>query len=107
MVTRGWLMCSLTVWMGYILKKKLKMIKENLKKWNKEIYGNTDVMIRLLVEEIKAVNIRDESRGLLEAEQSIQMENFAKWKFLKTNESTIFPSMWWHLKEWDANSSYF
>lgn len=41
--------------MGFMLKKKLKVLKPYPKMLDKETYGNIDVKIELLVEEIKVV----------------------------------------------------
>jgi hypothetical protein len=52
-------------WMGFILKEKLKGLKELLKVWSKEVYGTVDLQIRRLVEDIKYKDLISEEGGAL------------------------------------------
>lgn len=53
----------LSRFMGYILKEKLKVLKGALKRWNNEVYGDVDVKIQVLVEEISTVDLKSERGG--------------------------------------------
>lgn len=78
----------------------------DLKKWNEEIFGSVEFLIKLLVEEI---DLKRDARGLLVEEQALQRSNFEEmWKLLKSKESFALQrsSLHW-LKEGDANSACF
>jgi hypothetical protein len=55
-------------WMGYVLKEKLKRLKGALKKWNKEVYGNVDSKIAVLIDDIEELDLKGEVEGLSEDE---------------------------------------
>jgi hypothetical protein len=95
--------------MGFVLKEKLKGLKGVIKAWNKEVYGALDTKIRILVEDIKDVDVEGELVTLSEEEVSNRKKNFADlWHLLKSKESMIIQrSRAWWLKEGDANTSYF
>jgi hypothetical protein len=59
-------------WMGFILKEKLKGLKEFLKGWNKEVYGELDTKILMLVENIKLKDLLWEERGLSAADVEVR-----------------------------------
>lgn len=56
--------------MGFKLKEKLKRLKSTLKQWNKETYGDVDFKIKLLVDSIKALDLRGEQVGLSQEEMT-------------------------------------
>jgi hypothetical protein len=95
--------------MGFILKEKLKGLKEVIKAWNKEVYGAIDTKIRLLVEDINEVDVKGELGVLTEEKVGIRKKKFVDlWHLLKSKESLIVQrsrARW--LKEGDVNTSYF
>jgi hypothetical protein len=95
--------------MGFILKEKLKGLKVKIKEWSKEVYGDIDSKITILIEDIKDDDVRGELVGLSEAEVYARKQKFSTlWHLLKSKESMIVQrarSRW--LKEGDANTRYF
>lgn len=63
---------------GSRLRKKLKLLKENLKKWNRDIFGFIDKKIGELKNEIRELDIEDESQGLAEGDVIRREEVTAK-----------------------------
>jgi hypothetical protein len=109
LVEVSWRSNSLSGWMGFILKEKLKGLKEVIKAWNKEVYGAIDTKIRLLVEDINEVDVKGELGVLTEEKVGIRKKKFVDlWHLLKSKESLIVQrsrARW--LKEGDVNTSYF
>lgn len=92
---------------AYVVKKKLKRLKERLQKWNKEVYGIVDLKIDKLITEINQLETdcggNDPDR--LERIKSIN-EEF--WKQLRAKESILCQksrSKW--QREGDSNSRFF
>jgi predicted ATPase len=54
---------------SYVLAKKLKALKADLKKWNEEVFSDVGKKKEELVEGIKELEGLEESRGLVEEEQ--------------------------------------
>ncbi|MCI11307.1 transposon TX1 putative protein, partial [Trifolium medium] len=95
--------------MGFVLQEKLKGLKGVIKAWGEEVYGAIDSKIRLLVEDIKDVDVKGELVSLSEEEVANRKLFFSElWHLLKSKESMIVQrsrARW--LKEGDANTSYF
>jgi hypothetical protein len=67
---RGW--WSLYQFKGtpsFILAKKLKALKGDIKTWNKMVFGDVGVLIKERVEELRALELAVEGRGLSEAKR--------------------------------------
>ncbi|KAL8476394.1 hypothetical protein ACS0TY_028897 [Phlomoides rotata] len=64
-------------WAAFRLKEKMKLLKRDLRGWNKEIFGNIDFNIDKK-EEIEVLDRIDDAMGLEEAEiiQVVQFESF-------------------------------
>jgi hypothetical protein len=96
-------------WMGLILKDKLRSLKVKLREWNKANYGAVDTKILLLVEEIKAKDLKGEEGSLSDSDVVLRKQHFLElWHLLKSKEGSLLQrsrSRW--LREGDANSTYF
>jgi hypothetical protein len=53
---------------SYVLACKLKALKLDLKKWNKEVFGNVERNKRKLFEDLQALDFVEESRALVDEE---------------------------------------
>lgn len=95
--------------MGFILKEKLKSLKATLKKWNNDTYGDVVAKQHVLVETIKALDLRSEEIGLTQEEMTIRKESFLQLRHLLRSKVklTFQRSRSRCLKEGDANSRYF
>jgi hypothetical protein len=93
---------------SYVLAKKLKALKADLKKWNEEVFGDVGKKEELL-EGIKELEGLEESRGLVEEEQ------VRKSGMIREMEKTLlFEEVNWRqksralwLKERDNNTKFF
>lgn len=77
MVNKWW---SYTIegWGSFILKEKFKRLKEDIKKWNKEVFGSMDLKIEEKKKEIQKLDIIDGvflSQGVRDYEKK-QVESF-------------------------------
>ncbi|MCH79914.1 RNA-directed DNA polymerase (Reverse transcriptase), partial [Trifolium medium] len=79
------------------------------KLWNQVVFGNVDARVNLLVEEIKAADLRAELTGLTEAEADSRKKCFADlWILLKSKDAQMYQrsrAKW--LKQGDENTGYF
>jgi hypothetical protein len=77
-------------WMAPILKEKLKVLKRDLKSWNKEVFGNLSFQIEILIERVKSFNVLVEERILSLEEVSERNQVIAKLRtLLKHRDSQI------------------
>jgi hypothetical protein len=109
LVENYWKNCNTTGWMAYILKEKLKGLKEHIKGWNKDTYGQVDSKIASLVIDINDLDIRSEVTGLSVGDVERRKSLFAQMWHLKISKASILAqrsrSRW--LKDGDENSRYF
>jgi len=62
------------------LKEKLKLLKFDLKSWNKEVFGNRDIAKRKILQEIEALDCIDCEGGLVESKRWKMMELASRLK---------------------------
>lgn len=96
-------------WMGFVLKDKLKAIKEDLKVWNREEYGSMNNCISRLKKDIEDLDLRGEVNPLNGEEVGIRKEKFnLLWSLLKAKDSLMFQRsrVKW-IKEGDSNTTFF
>ena len=59
---------------GFILAKKLKALKANLKKWNKEVFGDLAFRKKNLLADLMGLDARVELLGLSNEEQLCRIQ---------------------------------
>ncbi|KAL6566436.1 hypothetical protein OROGR_002051 [Orobanche gracilis] len=108
-VTKEWEMLDVQGWGIYVLKEKLKRLKEKLKEWNRDHCGMLDKKIS---EQMDIVNVVDEKvnfEELTDEDVTRRREASAElWKRAKQKDSLMSQKsrLRW-LKDGDSNSKYF
>lgn len=94
---------------GFVLKEKLKLLKSDLKLWNREVFGYLDTNIDMKKERIGVLDRLDDTFGL-EEEEIIERKRVSAellrdliWKERILQQKT--KARW--IKEGDMNSRYF
>jgi len=78
-------------WMGVVLKTKLKGLKEAIRVWIKQHYGNVDFKVACLVDEIADLNVKGNLGVLISGEVELRKLKFDEmWKLLKCKEASVF-----------------
>lgn len=96
-------------WEGYVIKEKIKLLKEDLKKWNKETFGDIGSSIEKYHQEIKILDTVDDVMGLddggitrrNELKALLYLEMKKKGSLLQQKSR----SRW--IRERDENTSFF
>ncbi|GLT67250.1 hypothetical protein SLA2020_395710 [Shorea laevis] len=71
-------------WTAYKCKQKLKLLKDECKRWNKEVFGNVETQWGILSKEIEALDIKSEEVELDENEVLLRRECFQEmWEILR------------------------
>jgi hypothetical protein len=109
LVENCWRNCNFTGWMAFILREKLKAVKNCIRSWHKITYGAVDAKITKLVDDIKELDVKSEQVALSEGEVLHRKNMFLEmWHLRTTKESTLSQRSrqnW--LKEGDSNTRYF
>ncbi|KAL8522474.1 hypothetical protein ACS0TY_012585 [Phlomoides rotata] len=105
-----WKEYNIKGWAAYRLKEKLKLLKKDLREWNKVVFGNIDYNIDTKKKEIEVLDRIDDVMGLEEEEEIIQRNKntaelirFGQWKEKLLAQKA--KARW--LRDGDFNSSYF
>lgn len=93
---------------GYVLAKKLKLLKEDLKVWNREIFGRIEVKIKIAMEELSRLDEKAGSRDLSEEEEMRRSDLRKEVESLLIREEICWRQksrVQW-LKEGDRNTKF-
>jgi len=96
-------------WGDYVLKEKIKLLKERLKVWNREHFGDTSKKVKKIEADLNKLEEDTSDRQLFSQEVLIRKQlQEALWKVAQSHESLLRQkarSRW--IKEGDCNSQYF
>ncbi|RZB79929.1 UDP-galactose/UDP-glucose transporter 5 [Glycine soja] len=108
-VSNCWSQTSTTGWGGFVLKEKIKQLKQKLKLWHKEQSGGTFKKVQELEEEINKLEIESAERQLSHEEcMKRKMLQQDLWLAAQSHESIMRQKarLKW-VKEGDYNFRYF
>lgn len=108
-VVESWSEGGISGWGSYVFKEKLKRLKEALKLWNLTQFGNMDLEIKKLKEEIQLLDYKDDEVGLTEEEAARRRDASANLIIHLNNKRSLLAQkarLRW-LIEGDANSKIF
>ena len=69
-VQQGWNSYCFTGFPSYVLAQKLKALKEDLKKWNKEVFGDLAFKKKSLLSELLGLDAKEDILGLSHEDQA-------------------------------------
>ncbi|GKU89387.1 hypothetical protein SLEP1_g3529 [Rubroshorea leprosula] len=109
MIENLWNSFEIEGYWGFKCKEKVKKLRQHLKTWNKEVFGNIDSQLEEALKKIEIVDVRCEDQDPSDDDILKRKDGFAElWVCLKKKES-----LWrkksratW-IKERDANTGFF
>lgn len=109
MVEESWRADGIEGWGGFVLKEKIKRLKETLKNWNREHFNHLDQKISFLRKEIQILDTKDDADGLSIEEAARRMEHVAQLILHLNNKRSLLAqkaNIRW-LREGDTNIKTF
>ena len=92
-----------------VLKEKLKMLKSDLKGWNKDVFGHTDKIKLDIVKKIQELDMRDDEDGLDENMIMERRDLLSQLQVINTRNESLLQqksiALW--IKQGDSNSTFF
>ena len=108
-VEECWRSHSLSGWMGFVLREKLKHLKGRLRDWHKVEYGEMDGRVERLVDDIRSLDEKGEMFILDALEMQNSKDLFTNlWRLLRARDASLIQrakNKW--LKDGDVNSNFF
>ena len=94
---------------SFVLAQKLKALKEDLKKWNKEEFGDLAFRKKCLLAELMGLDAKEELRGLFNEEDSCRSQVKGDIAALATLEETFWrqKSCALYVKKGDNKTQFF
>ena len=96
-------------WGGHVLKNKIKALKQKIKTWNNDQFGDTFSHFKKIEEELNKLEEETADRQLDDNERVLRKKLQQEvWEAAQTHESLLRQkarSKW--IKEGDCNSRYF
>ena len=91
---------------SFVLAQKLKALKEDLEKWNKEEFGDLAFRKKCLLAELLGLDAKEEMRGLSKEEESCRTQVTGDIAALAALEETFWrqKSHALYVKEGDNNT---
>jgi len=107
-VQQWWIRYCFTGSPSFFLAQKLKALKEDLKKWNKEVFGNLAFKKSLLFE-LFGLDVKEGILGLLHEDHARRTQVKGEIKVLASMEETFWrqKSRALYVKEGDNNARFF
>lgn len=106
-VEECWRSFNVGGWKVYAFEEKLKMLKEKLKGWNKEVFGHVDMNIQKIVKELNDLDDSVCSGSSQEVERKNKLSS-QFWQQIHAKESLIRRKARYRwIMEGDANTKYF
>ncbi|GKU88292.1 hypothetical protein SLEP1_g2574 [Rubroshorea leprosula] len=96
-------------WSGYVCKEKFKQLRNKLKTWNIEVFGNYEHQIAVAEAKIKGVDSKNEDNEITEEDILLRREGFSElWEAWQRREvAWKQKTMLDWVKQGDANSKLF
>ncbi|CAL0332738.1 unnamed protein product [Lupinus luteus] len=96
-------------WSAFVVKEKLRLLKSELKVWNKKVFGSLDQELEVISENVLNIDLEGEEVSLSLEKINLRQSLLEEWwKFSKLKDNLLFQKSkcrW--LKQGDANTKFF